>query len=251
MINNYLLIDYGNSYIKAGIYSLDQDKIIETRQVACNKTARDLFKLFHHLDDTKLNKVIVSASPSSSVVGPFLKEVKKLLKTSIVIVGKQEFKDLIDLSNIKPNVFIGSDIYASCLKAIKQFKKGPALVVSLGTAYFAIVVKNRKMESCFLLPSLTKGMGAIAQLTNIPSNYIPQMYDKNKGLNTITSFSAGANICIEGFIDNIVNIYKIKPNNVILTGGDVFRYSNIRKKYKESKNFVLQGLAALVKEKKW
>ncbi|MBQ0045646.1 MAG: type III pantothenate kinase [Mycoplasma sp.] len=251
MNNNYLLIDYGNSFIKAAIYSLDQDEIIETRQIARGKSARDLFRLFRYLGDRRPNKVVVSASPSVNVVGPFLEDIKKLLNASIIIVGKPEFMNLIDLSNIKPNVFIGPDIYACSYKAIQMFDNQPALVVSLGTAYFAVVVNQKKIESCFLLPSLTKGMETIAKLTNIPNDYIPEMYDKNKGLNTPNAFASGANVCIEGFVDNIVKMHNIDPKNVILTGGDVFRYTNIKKKYKEVKNFVLTGLAALIKEKKW
>lgn len=250
MINNYLLVDYGNSYIKAAIYDGNQEKIIETRQVPSGQSVRSLFKLFRYLGDRHPDKIIVSASAGSNVVEPFYNEAKSLLNASIHIIGKPDFKDVLDLSNIAKDVFVGPDIYSCTYKATKQFKK-PALVVSLGTAYFAVVVKDKKIESCYLLPSISKGMDQIAKLTTIPTDYIPEMYDKDRGRNTISSFAAGANLCIEGFIDNVVKTNNIDPKNVIITGGDCFRYKNISKKYTYVKNYVLEGLADLVKEKKW
>lgn len=250
MANNYLLVDYGNSYIKAGIYDSYLDKIVETRQIAAGKSVRSLFSLFRFLGDRHPNTIVVSASASNSLVEPFYNEAKKLLNATIHIVGKPDFKDVLDLSNISKDVFVGSDIYSCTYKASQQFKDA-SLVVSLGTAYFAIVVKDKRIDACYLLPSLSKGMEHIAKLTTIPQDYIPEMYDKDKGKNTITSFAAGANLCIEGFIDNIAKTNNIKPENIIITGGDCFRYKNISKKYKEVKNYVLEGLAALAKEKKW
>lgn len=250
MINNYLLVDYGNSYIKACIYDGYHDKIVETRQVAVGQSARSLFKLFRYLGDRHPDKIIVSATAGNNLVEPFYNEAKRLLNASIHIVGKPDFKDVLDLSNIAKDVFVGPDIYSTTYKASTEFKD-PALVVSLGTAYFAIVVKDRRIEASYLLPSISKGMEQISKITTIPHDYIPEMYDKDKGRNTITSFAAGANLCIEGFIENIAKLNNVKPENIVITGGDCFRYKNILKKYKEAKNYVLEGLAALVKEKKW
>lgn len=249
MKNNYLLIDYGNSYIKAGIYDAYQDAIIEIVQVPNKKSARDLFKQFRYLGDRRPDQIIISATAASSIVEPFYNEAKKLLNAQVHVVGKFEFKDYIDLSNIEKDVFIGSDIYSCVLKLIKTFGNETSMIVCLGTAYFAIVVKNKQITAAYLLPSLTKGMEAIEKLTDIPRDYIPNTYDQNKGNNTITSFAAGANLCIEGFVENVAKLNKIKPENIVITGGDCFRYKNIRDKYKEVKNYVLQGLAELVKEK--
>lgn len=250
MKNNFLLIDYGNTNIKAAIYNLKQKRCLEFCTVPSKTSAIKMLKHFKKANIQSIKRIVISVTPKNKDVDLFNKNVKAMLKVPLTIVGKKEFKDFIDLSNISPKVFIGSDIYSCALQAIEQFKE-PSLIVSLGTAYFAIVVKNKQIHSAYLLPSIAYGFDTISKITAIPDALIPKMYDKEKGLDTLSSFAAGANTCIEGFVDNIAKINKVKKQNVILTGGDVFRFKNIRKKYKEIKNYVLYGLATLVKQKHW
>lgn len=249
MKNNYLLIDYGNSYIKACIFDADADRIVETVQVPKTINARELFSLFRFLGDRKPSKVVESITSVAEYVQPFNKQIEELLKADIRVVSQRDFKDVLDLSNIKKDVFIGSDILLSAYYASKTLKD--SCVFCFGTAYFGLVIKNNQIANCYLTPSITKGLEQICKITTIPHDYIPDLYDKVNGDNTPNCFSAGANLMIEGFVDNVVKSNNIDPKKVIITGGDAFKFGNINKKYKEVKNVVLLGLKELVKEKNW
>ena len=246
---NYLLIDYGNSYIKAAIYDSSYEKIIEYKNCPRTVNAREILSRFLYLGDRHPTKVIESITASADYAQPFNGQLKKLLNCDIRIVSRPDFEKILDLSNIPDDVFIGSDIMLCAYYASKQFKE--SFVLSLGTAYFGIVLKNKQIINTFLFPSISKGMEHLATLTTIPRDYIPEEYDMDKSTNTRDAFATGANWIIDGFIQKVVNEYKLKPEQVFLTGGDVYRFVKINKKYKETKNMVLLALAELLKEKDW
>lgn len=249
-MSNYLLIDFGNSYIKAAIYDSSKKGLVESHQCKKTTNSNDLLSQFKFLKKNKKVSIIEAATTCSGYICPFNKGLKKALKTDVKIVSRTDFAGLLDLSNIKSNVVIGTDILISAFYCCKKFKTRSAFF-SLGTAYYAIIVDKKQIANCYLLPSLSKGMNTISTLTAIPRDYLPKTYFDDIGNDTPSSFAAGLNTMMEGFVDLVLSKNKVNKKNVVLTGGDVFKFKNINKKYKETKNAILLGLAELAKEKKW
>lgn len=247
MKNNYLLIDYGNSYIKAAIY--DGNKIIEEQQVKKTKSASSLLSKFHLLKKHHPNKIIEAATSTTKYVEPFNSGLIKQLNAKPKVVSRKDFTGLIDFSNLDKKMLIGADILCDTAYINKTIKCGCAF--SFGTVYFGIFVKNKQLRSAYLLPSITKGMKFIAQNTMIPSKDLPDIFGKQNGLNTFDAFSAGGNLAIEGFVDNIVKHNKVNSKNVLLSGGDCFKFKNTTNKYQVKHNIVLLGLIELIKFRKW
>lgn len=246
MKNNYLLIDYGNSCIKAAIY--DGNKIIEEHQVDKTKNANLLLSKFRFLK-TKPLKIIEVATSTPQYVKPFNALLAKRLKTTIKIVSKNDFKGILDFSNLDKKMLIGGDILCVATYIHKTIKTGCGF--SFGSVYFGVVVKNRQLKAAYLLPSIIKGMRYISENTMISDDLLPDIFNKQTALDTFGAFSAAGNLAIEGFVDNVVKYHKINTKNVLLSGGDCLKFKNITKKYKIKHNLVIHGLVELLKTKKW
>lgn len=249
--NNRLLIDYGNTCIKAAVYDVDKDEIVEIEQ--CEKTIypRVLLSKFRSLSSHLPTKIIEVASARSSYTDPFNNELKKLLNVDVQAIDQFDFKKKIDLSQLDPDVVVGPDILAATYYLLTSLKQKDCAIFCFGTVYFAAVVKDGKPANCLFVPSISKGLDLISNDTTIVKDLIPKKYDKQIGLNTPDAFSAGANIIMEGFINEVCQKNKIPAENVIITGGDAFKFGNINEKYKRVDNAVLLGVAQLVKDKGW
>ncbi|XQP55107.1 MAG: type III pantothenate kinase [Mycoplasmoidaceae bacterium] len=248
--NNYLLIDYGNSYVKACLYDKTNDQIVETAQTPKTVNPNDLLSLFDHLSSFKPDVIIESNTAVAEYIQPFNASLSQLFpKAKIKMITRPDFKGLVDLSNISPSVAIGSDLLVSAYYITKTIKIGA--VCSLGTVYTCIVSKHKQISSCYFVPSMSKSLKTISSITTIPRDYIPQKYDEIKGMNTPSCFAAGANFAVSGWLNKVVKVNKLTSKQLLLTGGDVCRFPSLKKEYKEVKNLILRGLAMLVKEKQW
>lgn len=249
MTSSYLLIDFGNTYIKAGIYDVQHHRIIKTVQIDKTISPKEIVVLFNDFKKYNIAKVIEVTSANPQYIEPFNRELIKLLNVSLKIVTSSDFKKDVDISKIKPHVVIGNDILTATYYIIKTMKTGA--VFALGTAYFCVVSKEKQLTCCYLLPSISNALQQVSSLTTIPHDYLPKKFNTIVGNDTPSCFAAGATLAIEGLIEKIIQVNKIKPEKMIITGGDAFRFPLILKKYKEVKNLVLEGLAILVKEKNW
>ncbi|MCQ3915439.1 MAG: type III pantothenate kinase [Mycoplasmoidaceae bacterium] len=195
--NNYLLIDYGNSYVKACLYDKKNDQIIETVQTPKTVNPKDLLSLFDHLSSFQPDLIVESNTSVAEYIKPFNKSLSKLFpKAKIEIINTADFKGLIDLSNIASDVAIGTDLLVSVYYITKTIKQGA--VCSLGTVYTCLVSKHKQISCCYFVPSMSKSLKTISSITTIPRDYIPQKYDAIKGTNTPSCFAAGANLAISG-----------------------------------------------------
>ena len=248
MKNNYLLIDYGNSYIKAAIYDADEDRIVELEQAEKGTDARTLFSKFHMLGDRHPEKIIEVVTAVSQFASPFNQELTGLLKQPIHIVSKNDFVDIIDFSNVEEHMFIGSDILSVAAYIIRNIQEGAAFV--FGSVYVGLYVKDKQLRGAYFLPSIMKGMRFAAEWSLITADYLPHVFDKQIGLNTTDAFAAGGNLSIEGFVDKVIEYCKVNPKNVLISGGDCEKFTNISKKYTVKQNLVILGMIELIKARK-
>ncbi|MCQ3908725.1 MAG: type III pantothenate kinase [Mycoplasmoidaceae bacterium] len=195
--NNYLLIDYGNTCIKACLYDKEEDQIIETVQIDKTINSRDLLSLFNHLHSNQPTMIVESITTVAEYAKPFNESLARMLpKSKIKIVNNKDFKGLINFSNISSDVAIGTDLLVSVYYIIKTLKEGA--ICSLGTVYTCIVSKHKQITCCYFVPSMSKSLKTISSITTIPRDYIPQKYDAIKGIDTPSCFAAGANLAISG-----------------------------------------------------
>ena len=247
--NNYLVIDFGNSCIKAGIYNRVTDKLLETQTVDNKTPAADLLSKFKCLQNQKIDQVVMSLTARPPLTDPFIADLKKILNVDVKAAEQPDFEHLLDLSNIAKDVKIGTDILVSAYYGIKKIHSG--CVMSLGTIYYVVMFANKQITNVLLLPSIVRSLQSTIQFGKIDKDCIPEVFDKTKGLNTKDAFAAGANLLIEGAADWIVKGYGIRPDHIWITGGDGVKFKNTTSKYHYDNMLIVNGLIELLKDKSW
>lgn len=248
--NNYLVIDFGNSCIKAGVYTKSNNRLVETQTVDNKTSATDLIKKFACLaSEIKIEQVIMSITARKEITDSFISELNQLLNVDIKVVKQSDFDKLLDLSNIDSSVKIGSDILVSAYYGIKTVHRG--CVISFGTVYYCVFFEGNQISNVLFVPSLVKAMQNASQYGMIDKESIPEVFDKTRGLNTKDAFAAGANLLIEGAVDWLSKIYGLLSDHVLITGGDAPKYKNLSKMYKYDNMLIVKGLILLLKEKSW
>lgn len=238
--NKYLLIDYGNTCIKAGILN---KKLANCITVENNTSFDQIIKLGKF---SGFKKVVFISSVNEQKTNAFIKQLKKVCNDVLLVTRNCFIKD-IDFSNIKKDVVIGNDILLCAYYIIKNYKANALLC--LGTVYFCVITKGKKIVSVQLLPNITAGLRYISHITSIPSSLIPTKYDKEIGLNTPDAFACGAKTAIEGYVNQIAKKHKLNTKQIIVSGGDLDKYMSLSKKYHLVKYATLDALAYLVKDK--
>lgn len=250
LINNYLVLDFGNTCIKAVVFRKSINKIIETHVVDNTVSAEKLLKQFEMLNEqTKIEKVIIGATARPELTDPFIADLKKILNVEIKFVEQKDFERLLDLSNIDKDVKIGIDILASVYYATKQMRRG--VVVSLGSIYYGVHFDNKRIVNVLFCPSLVKGLKYVSKYGKIDKEHIPDKFDKTLGLNTKDAFASGLNLLCEGAVDGCVRTFGLIRDNIIVTGGDAPKFANVMIKYKYDNLLIVNGLIALLKERSW
>ncbi len=239
----YLLIDYGNTCVKAGIYSNGK---LSNRMIESNSI--DFKLVLKKLRITKFDKVIFLGSARPIHQDNFIRQIKKYCK-NIHVVTKKDFKKVVDLSNIKKNVVIGNDILLSAYYLARNFKK--AAILCLGTVFYLVVVDRKKIISVDLIPNVLFGLEQVSKITTIPDSLIPEIFDKTIGLNTIDAFKSGARNMMEGYLDLVAKRFKLGKGNIIVTGGGAYKYQSLDNKFTFTPYMSLKALGCLTKYKKW
>lgn len=240
MIN--LLVDIGNSYIKIAISN--DNELTEIHQAPIGTDVDQLLEQF--IDLYKVDKIFVMHTTTKIYLDQLMSSLNKLDKP-IKVIKADDFNNLLDLSNIAKDVVIGVDILLLAYWASKNNIKA---IVSLGTVYASLVLDGNKFKSVMLLPSISKAVKGIKDITPITSDLLPTMFDKDIGLNTPDAFASGANLGLEGYLNQILSTYAIDKQELIVTGGDAFKFSCLTK-FKQINYLTLIAILRLIKEKQW
>lgn len=240
---NYLLIDLGNTCIKACIMV---NKTLKHFVTDSNKVS--FASVYQRLKVKKIHKVIFLSSTTKQITDRFLKQIKKYC-SNIKQIVRSDFSRLLDLSNIKKNVVVGSDILLSAYYTSTRCKKGASLC--LGTVFYLVIVNKNKFLSVDLIPNVMIGLKQIPKITSIPKELIPTVFDKNIGLNTPDAFASGARNMMEGYLDFVCKKYKLNRKNIFICGGGSYRYQVLSKKYTFVSHASLRSIAILAIKKKW
>lgn len=249
-INNYLVIDYGNSRIKACLFDRVQNTMLELVQVPAGTKSQAFLDEFKSINgDFKVEKVVMSITAKPEVSKPFVEALSKKLGVDVKVINKHDFSNLIDLRNIDKNVTIGTDLLLLAAYGIYVLNSGA--IISLGTVYTVVVFNHSQIVNVLLIPSIVRGMNQIPEYTAIDKKLLPPEYKTTRGLNTPDAFSAGANWAMEGLADNIVRQYSFLSNSVVITGGDAPKFTYLTRKYKNVANLVLIAMCELLKYKCW
>lgn len=243
--NNYILVDFGNTCIKACIYNKQANKIshclIESNKVSFSQ-------IVNKMQTKKIDKVIYVSSSCMKLQNKVLTQIKQYCK-NIQIVDRKILTKFINLSNIDKKVVIGNDILLFAYYLIKQYDK--AAILALGTVYYLLVTNKNKIESVHLIPNLAAGLKTIANKTSIPNNLIPEIFNKDIGLNTPDAFASGIKTIMDGYLELISKRFNISKKRILVSGGDAYRFASLNKKYNFISYASLKALALLTKEKKW
>lgn len=251
--NNILLIDYGNTLIKAAIFDDRTKEIVEIVQAPVTTNSRALLSEFRNLGDRWPGRIIETVTAPSTIVHPFNEDLKKQLKTDdLKILDLLDYKDYYQFPShiVEMNVTIGMDIMALTFY-LKQHLSETSAVFCLGTVYFALVMVKGQLIGSYFLPSIVKATNNIGKIAPLLGDDAPKAFDKQIGETTEDCLSAGGNLALEGWAEAIAKANGIDEKNIILTGGDVSKFANISKKYKTIDNLVLKAMAELVIKKGW
>ena len=244
-----LIIDNGNTSLKAGVYSTNK-KPLSFYTISNNVNFVNLFKQIK--SKYKITSCYI-CSVKPSLNRKIIDEILKIFKIKARIIKNVEFSNEFNLSQFDLNE-VGTDILAYALFLKKEYKK--CIGFCYGTAIFAIGVNNKKLHGCIIFPIPSDG---IKELTKKA-----ELIDKNKkitkhnnfmdfGTNTKQALISGTNHYYMGIISSIINQFNTKYNfkNVCFTGGNAPRLKSLIKTNKKFKfynvdNAVIRGISYLV-----
>lgn len=236
--NKTLLIDVGNSYTKFAIVTNKRFKIFRYKTTTNLTFLNNKFKNYQNI-----NKIYIVATSKIDYLYSML--VKKYPHAYIKVINRDDFTNKLNLTNVDKKVVIGSDILLLGWWCSKQANLNA--VICLGTVYFAIIMQNNKYKSILLIPSITKGLEQISNITSIDHKLIPNYFYHCNLLNTPSCFSNGVNLLLDGFLTNIIKKYKLTSSQVVITGGDANKYQCL-KKYKIINDLTLRALEKFIKK---
>lgn len=221
-----LAIDIGNSNIHIGLFK--NNMLVYTFNIGTNTarstdeyglTLRLLLQSSGYSIDEIESTIIGSVVPS--VAGKIEGAVKKIIKTSIMLVGpgiKTGFSIKLD----DPSQ-LGADLASNTAGAIAKVKY-PAIVVDLGTATTVSAIdKDKSYVGCYIMPGIQMGLDALHKAELLPQVFadsaVPML-----GKNSIDSMRAGVAfgtvMACEGFIDAYKRELDLpKDTPIVVTGG--------------------------------
>lgn len=244
-----LIIDIGNTSLKAGVFSSDK-KSLAFYCINQKNKINSLFKLIKSkYDITSCYVCSVRPSINKSIIHA----AKSVFNINAKIIKNYEFKNEFNLSqfNIKE---IGTDILAYALFLKKKYKK--CIGFCYGTAIFVIGVDNKKIYGCIILPVPTAGISELAKKAELISTKYKVVNNGNFfefGANTLESLTSGSNHYHKGIILSIITYFGEKYNfkNVCFTGGNAPKLKELKGINKKINffnvdNAVILGISYLV-----
>lgn len=240
-MENYLIVDIGNSYTKIGLFKKNDELIhkilIKTRIQITEKELKEI--IINNFSKYKINNSIIgSVVPKKTKT--FIKIIKELFFINSYLLN-QKTKTTFIFDNINRNE-IGDDIIA--LAEFCSHKSKNALGFSFGTAMFAIYLNDNKLVGATIAP----GIGtSFAKLLNKASllkiDKLNKYSSLNYGNDTLTALESGFNNVRKGFVLGIYHsIIKSSNNKIycVISGGES-HYIDVDFEYKINENAILLG----------
>ena len=239
-----LVIDYGNTCIKVGIFT--KETLVESLVYDVGASYKKLIK---DISGYRVDKVFFGTAANVDKWKKYYSGLKTHYHVAPRIFSKKDFNNMFDLKQFE-SVEIGTDILAFNLFLKTNY--GRACGFCLGTAYWATIVENKFIRGVVIAPNVVNSIRGLFSTTNIKSK-IPEIFEKEIGYDTITSIEAGTKNMIEGFVINFAKYAKRQFNidKFIVTGGDMRNVNHLKTnkvKFELIENGVLQGYNILAEE---
>lgn len=232
-----LVLDFGNTRIKAGLF--DKDMLKKTFVEFDMVVMHDLLKSY------QIDKIIVA-----TVVELPMETIKVI--ESIGNVSYFEASTPTPISNAYKSVnTLGSDRLAAACGAYLQFKGSAFLVIDAGTCIkYNYTDKNGNFLGGGISPGLAMRFKAMHKFTNkLPLISFDENYHELIGNNTQSSLKMGAQLGMIAEVKGIIEQYKLMDAavNIVLTGGDAaFLQKGLKNGIFADPDLILKGLNSIL-----
>ena len=212
-----LIIDAGNTYLKASIFDENQREI--TNDAIKIKDINISF--FHKLiKGTKIDYCYIgSVVPSSNKNLSSL--IKQNFKVDSIFLKNRCFEKVLNLKKFDLHE-IGIDILAYAYFLQQTYKK--AIGICCGTVMFAVAVDNKNLLGAIISPYVEQGIKTLAhkaELITHKSKIKTNSAFTKFGENTDDALTSGINNFYAGFCNNLVlNYSKQGFKTLCITGGN-------------------------------
>ena len=243
-----LIIDAGNTYLKASIYDENQREITNDEIKIKNISSAFFSKL---IKGTKMDYCFIG-----TVVPSYNKQLSKILEKDFnvkpVFLKNKQFNKVFDLKKFDLHE-MGIDILAFSYFLQQSYKK--ALGICCGTLMFAVAVDHKNLLGVIISPYVEEGIKNLpdrAELITHKSKIRVNSSFTQFGVNTNDALTSGVNNIYGGFCSNLVLNYENKGFKILcITGGNnekIGLHQSLKKHCKEYrvKNAVLEGYKLFV-----
>ena len=232
-----LVLDFGNTRIKAGLFEKD---ILKKRFVEYNIAV--VIDFLKHFEIDHIIVATVVELPEETI-----KDIEKL--------GKPQFFQATTptpISNFYQSVnTLGSDRLAAACGAYHQFKGTAFLVIDAGTCIkYNYTDKNGNFLGGGISPGLAMRFKAMHKFTNkLPLISFDENYHELIGNNTQSSLKMGAQLGMIAEVKGIIEQYRLMDEavNIVLTGGDAaFLQKGLKNGIFADPDLILKGLNSIL-----
>lgn len=232
-----LVLDFGNTRIKAGLFEKD---ILKKTLVEF-----DMLEIISALKNFQIDKIFVA-----SVVELPMETIKEIEK-----IGNPNFFNATTptpVSNFYQSVnTLGSDRLAAVCGAYQLFKGSAFLVIDAGTCIkYNYTDKNGNFIGGGISPGLAMRFKAMNKFTNkLPLIAFDENYHDLIGNNTQSSIRMGAQLGMIAEVRGIIEQYKQMDAsiNIVLTGGDTaFLQKGLKNGIFADPDLILKGLNSIL-----
>ncbi|HRG58791.1 MAG TPA: type III pantothenate kinase [Bacteroidia bacterium] len=236
-----LVLDFGNTRIKAGVFDGDLLKI-----KAVEFTIEELFKVLQKYQFD--NCIIATVVELSQETLHFIEE-----KTTCIIFNAHTQTPIRNLYQSKNT--LGSDRLAACCGAYLLFKGQSFLVIDAGTCLkYNYTDKNGNFIGGGISPGLNMRFKAMHEQTNkLPLIKFDEHFNDLIGINTQNSLKMGAQLGMIAEVKGIIDLYQqLDPHvNIVLTGGDAsYLQKGLKNGIFADPDLILKGLNSILNYQK-
>lgn len=235
-LKNYIVIDQGNTLIKAALFVNDELHSLTT------------FSSIQDVGNLGLNPSEIQAGIISSVSGNPLDFINIFPDIAWTVLDQKTPVPIIN--KYKTPETLGKDRLAGVVAASALYPDNDLLVIDAGTAItYDLITKNKEYLGGSITPGLRIRLKGLHTFTGRLPLYEPVSFDELTGIDTFSSIMSGVMkgtlLEMEGFI----NAYNKKYPNLItlLTGGDAIYFDKMLKSNIFAlPNLVISGLKLIL-----
>ncbi|MEO8821295.1 MAG: type III pantothenate kinase [Ginsengibacter sp.] len=244
MDSTTLCFDYGNTFLKCGVFSIDQ--------------LTEIFFLEDDHSETIIN-ILDKYKPSNTILSSVINhnpEIEMLLSERSVFLKLDASAKLPFTTPVGKPETIGADRLALVAAAAFFYKDQNTLVIALGSC---ITYNFINKYNSFIGGSISPGMEMRFKALNYYTAKLPVVKVSKSdagwnfpliGYDTNTNILSGVILGMAAEIDGIIDLYKDKFDkfNVLLTGGDTVNFvRHLKNKIFADPCLILKGLYAISK----